>query len=54
MFLNDGHIYTSAGITAGIALCLALIEEGYGRPAALSVARELVVAYTVFSAVGFG
>jgi len=43
LFLSDGHIYTSAGITAGIDLCLALIEEDYGRPAALSVARELVV-----------
>jgi transcriptional regulator GlxA family with amidase domain len=43
LFLTDGHIYTSAGITAGIDLCLALIEEDYGRPAALSAARELVV-----------
>jgi len=43
LFLNNGHIYTSAGITAGIDLCLALIEEDYGRPAALMVARELVV-----------
>jgi transcriptional regulator GlxA family with amidase domain len=43
LFLNKGHLYTSAGITAGIDLCLALIEEDYGRPAALMVARELVV-----------
>jgi transcriptional regulator GlxA family with amidase domain len=43
LFLGDGHIYTSAGITAGIDLCLALIEEDYGRAAALTVARELVV-----------
>jgi transcriptional regulator GlxA family with amidase domain len=43
LFLNNGRIYTSAGITAGIDLCLALIEEDYGRPAALMVARELVV-----------
>ena len=43
LFLGDGHIYTSAGITAGIDLCLALIEEDYGRTAALAVARELVV-----------
>jgi transcriptional regulator GlxA family with amidase domain len=43
LFLNHGHIYTSAGITAGIDLCLALIEEDYGRPVALMVARELVV-----------
>jgi transcriptional regulator GlxA family with amidase domain len=43
LFLNNGHIYTSAGITAGIDLCLALIEEDYGRAVALTVARELVV-----------
>ncbi|MFY9646974.1 MAG: helix-turn-helix domain-containing protein [Terriglobales bacterium] len=43
LFLNHGRIYTSAGITAGIDLSLALIEEDYGRSAALSVARELVV-----------
>jgi transcriptional regulator GlxA family with amidase domain len=43
LFLNNGHLYTSAGITAGIDLCLALIEEDYGRPAALMVARDLVV-----------
>lgn len=43
LFLTDGHLYTSAGITAGIDLCLALIEEDYGRAAALTVARELVV-----------
>ena len=43
LFLRDGHIYTSAGITAGIDLSLALIEEDFGRAAALMVARELVV-----------
>lgn len=43
LFLTDGHIYTSAGITAGIDLSLALIEEDLGRAAALMVARELVV-----------
>jgi transcriptional regulator GlxA family with amidase domain len=43
LFLNSGALYTSAGITAGIDLCLALIEEDYGRAAALMVARELVV-----------
>ena len=43
LFLRDGHIYTSAGITAGIDLSLALIEEDFGRAAALTVARELVV-----------
>ena len=43
LFRSNGHIYTSAGITAGIDLSLALIEEDCGRSAALSVARELVV-----------
>jgi len=43
LFLNSGRLYTSAGITAGIDLCLALIEEDYGRPTALMVARDLVV-----------
>jgi transcriptional regulator GlxA family with amidase domain len=43
LFLKDGKFYTSAGITAGIDLALALIEEDYGARVALSVARELVV-----------
>jgi transcriptional regulator GlxA family with amidase domain len=43
LFLRAGSLYTSAGITAGIDLCLALIEEDYGRPVALAVARELVI-----------
>jgi len=43
LFLKDEKFYTSAGITAGIDLSLALIEEDLGRQAALRVARELVV-----------
>jgi len=43
LFHRHGNIYTSAGITAGIDLSLNLIEDDYGRSAALSVARELVV-----------
>jgi transcriptional regulator GlxA family with amidase domain len=43
LFIKDGPFYTSAGITAGIDLSLALIEEDYGARVALSVARELVV-----------
>ena len=43
LFLKDGPFYTSAGITAGIDLSLALIEEDFGAAVALSVARELVV-----------
>lgn len=41
--IKDGKFYTSAGITAGIDLALALIEEDLGHAAALQVARELVV-----------
>ena len=43
LFIKDGKFYTSAGITAGIDLALALIEEDCGRRVAVSVARELVV-----------
>jgi transcriptional regulator GlxA family with amidase domain len=43
LFIKDGKFYTSAGVTAGIDLALALIEEDWGRRMALKVARELVV-----------
>jgi transcriptional regulator GlxA family with amidase domain len=43
LFLKSGKFYTAAGITAGIDLSLALIEEDHGPGLALSVARELVV-----------
>lgn len=43
IFLRDGSIYTSAGITAGIDLSLALVEEDYGHQTALTVARQLVM-----------
>lgn len=43
LFVKDGPYYTSAGITAGIDLALALIEEDLGPRRALAVARELVV-----------
>ena len=43
IFIKDGSIYTSAGVTAGIDLALALIEEDCGPAIALRVARELVV-----------
>lgn len=43
IFICDGKIWTSAGITAGIDLALALIEQDHGRPAALAAARQLVV-----------
>ncbi len=43
IFVRDGRIWTSAGITAGIDLALALVEEDLGRTIALAVARYLVV-----------
>ncbi|MFE5513129.1 GlxA family transcriptional regulator [Streptomyces sp. NPDC056529] len=43
IFVRDGHVATSAGVTAGIDLALALVEEDLGRDAALTVARHLVV-----------
>lgn len=43
IFIKDGPIYTSAGITASIDLALALIEEDFGPQLALAVARDLVV-----------
>jgi transcriptional regulator GlxA family with amidase domain len=43
IFIKDGRIATSAGITAGIDLALALVEDDLGRDAALAVARQLVV-----------
>ena len=43
IYLRDGSIYTSAGITAGIDLALALVEEDHGHKAALEVARKLVM-----------
>ncbi|MGR9117204.1 MAG: GlxA family transcriptional regulator [Gammaproteobacteria bacterium] len=43
IFIRDGHIYTSGGVTSGIDLALALLEEDWGRELALYVARYLVV-----------
>jgi transcriptional regulator GlxA family with amidase domain len=43
LFVKDGPFYTGAGVTAGIDLSLALIEEDHGPSVALAVARELVV-----------
>jgi transcriptional regulator GlxA family with amidase domain len=43
IFVRDGDVYTSAGVTAGIDLALALVEEDAGHDAALEVARQLVV-----------
>jgi transcriptional regulator GlxA family with amidase domain len=43
IFVSDGGVYTSAGVTAGMDLSLALVEEDLGRRAALEVARWLVL-----------
>jgi transcriptional regulator GlxA family with amidase domain len=43
IYLHDGRIWTSAGVTAGIDLSLALIQEDLGRKLAMAVARHLVV-----------
>lgn len=43
IFVRHGSIWTSAGVTAGIDLALALVEEDCGRDVAMNVARELVV-----------
>jgi transcriptional regulator GlxA family with amidase domain len=43
IFVKDDNIYTSAGISTGMDLALALVEEDYGRDIALSVARQLVL-----------
>lgn len=43
MFVRDGNVVTSAGVTAGIDLALALVEEDHGPDVARDVARELVV-----------
>lgn len=43
IFIRDGALFTSAGVTAAIDLALALIEEDHGRDLALAVARHMVV-----------
>lgn len=43
IFVRQGRIWTSAGVTAGMDLALALVEEDLGREIALTVARRLVL-----------
>lgn len=43
IYIRDGNTYTTAGVTAGMDLALALVEEDLGAPIALKVARELVL-----------
>ena len=42
IFVKDGQVWTSAGITAGIDMSLAIIEEDLGKSAAIAMARSLV------------
>lgn len=43
IYIRDGSIWTSAGVTAGIDLTLALIEDDYGHAIAINTARQLVM-----------
>lgn len=43
IYVRDGSIYTSAGVTAGMDLALALVEEDWDKATALAVAQELVM-----------
>lgn len=43
IFVQDGKFWTAAGITAGIDMALAMVEEDHGHRLALTVARNLVV-----------
>lgn len=43
IFVRDGAVWTSAGVTAGMDLALALVEDDHGRALAVAVARALVM-----------
>ena len=43
IFVRDGAVLTSAGVTSGIDLALALVEDDHGRDTALTIARHLVM-----------
>lgn len=43
IFVRDGHVWSSAGVTAGMDLALALVEDDLGREVALELARYLVL-----------
>lgn len=43
IYTRDGNIWTSAGVTAGMDMTLALVEEDHGHGLALAIARELVM-----------
>ncbi len=43
IFVRDGSLFTSAGVAAGVDLCLALITEDWGHELALRIAKRLIV-----------
>jgi transcriptional regulator GlxA family with amidase domain len=43
IFLQSGNLYTSAGVTTGMDLALALVEQDWGKATAVAVAQELVI-----------
>jgi transcriptional regulator GlxA family with amidase domain len=43
VYVRDGKVWTSAGVTAGMDLALALVEQDHGSELALAVAREMVL-----------
>ena len=43
IYIEDGNVFTSAGVTAGIDLALALVEKDYGSELAIETARNLVL-----------
>jgi transcriptional regulator GlxA family with amidase domain len=43
LFVNDGDVWTSAGVTTGIDMCLAIVEQDLGAQVAQTIARHLVM-----------
>ncbi|MBN3785410.1 GlxA family transcriptional regulator [Burkholderia sp. Ac-20353] len=43
IFIRDGRLFTSAGVTAGIDLCLSFVSEDWGHEMAVRIAKQLVV-----------
>ena len=43
IFIQDGNVWTSAGVSAGVDLALAMVEEDYGQGVALQVAQHMVL-----------
>lgn len=45
IYVRDGNVYTSAGVTTGMDLALSLVEDDHGRNIAMKIAKNLVVFY---------